>query len=207
MILGAAQIAKRLAGEKGDPDDPLVISPAPNLAQLRASGAASVDLRVGTWFVVSRARKVTHVDVMATDDVAIPEQRLTKTVYVPFHDHFVLHPGAFVLAATLEWIRIPRDLTGYVTGKSSWGRRGLIIETAMGVHPSFSGCLTLELANVGDVPIRIHPGMLLCQLFLHRTDGDDTHADKSVYVGYGRPVLGSPRVDEFARKLQAEESL
>jgi dCTP deaminase len=44
---------------------------------------------------------------------------------------------------TLEWIRLPKNLAAYVTGKSSWGRRGLIPATATGVHPGFKGCLTL----------------------------------------------------------------
>jgi dCTP deaminase len=73
--------------------------------------------------------------------------------FVPFGQKFVLHPGRFALGSTLEWLRLPATMSGYVTGKSSLGRHGLIIETAAGIHPSFSGCLTLELANVGEVPL------------------------------------------------------
>lgn len=47
-------------------------------------------------------------------------------------------------------------------GKSSLGRRGLVIETAPGVHPGFSGCLTLELANVGEIPIVLKPRGRVC---------------------------------------------
>ena len=39
-------------------------------------------------------------------------------------------------------------MSGYVTGKSSLGRHGLIIETAAGIHPSFSGCL-IEVRPIG----------------------------------------------------------
>ncbi len=200
MILRADRIAARLDAAEGSQDDPLVITPTPDLSDLRSSGAASVDLRLGTWFVTPRARKVTSLE-LSEGGSSGAEDRLTKTIFVPFGSHFVLHPRAFVLAATLEWLRLPHDLTGYVTGKSSWGRRGLIIETAMGVHPTFSGCLTLELANVGEVPIKIQPGMRVCQLFLHTTEGDPHFAEGSSFVGYGRPVLGAIGHDPIAERL------
>ena len=56
--------------------------------------------------------------------------RLSKYYFVPFGDKFILHPGQFVLGITFEWLKFPCDVAGFVTGKSSWGRRGLIIETA-----------------------------------------------------------------------------
>src|SRR5262245_18868742 len=94
--------------------------------------------------------------------------QLNKTHYVRFGDKYILHPGSFVFGVTLEWLRLPGDLAAYVIGRSSWGRRGLIIATATGVHPGFKGCLTLALTNVGEIPIAIKPGMETCQLFLHR---------------------------------------
>ena len=54
----------------------------------------------------------------------------------------------------------------YVIGKSTWGRDGLIIATAIGVHPNFSGILTLEISNVGEIPIYLYPGLAIAQLFL-----------------------------------------
>jgi dCTP deaminase len=125
--------------------------------------------------------------------------------YVPFGERFVLHPGNFVLAVTLEWLRLPADLAGYVVGKSSWGRRGLIIATATGVHPSFTGCLTLELANVGELPIAIYPGMEICQIFLHRMSDSSPHVDQSAFVGFGRPVLGRLIPDEISVRLKGRK--
>lgn len=91
-----------------------------------------------------------------------------RMFYVPFGSTFIVHPGRFVLAATLEWVRVPETLGGFITGKSTIGRRGLIIETAAGLHPCFSGCITLELANSGEVPIALVPGMRICQVFFHK---------------------------------------
>lgn len=201
MILQADEITRRLKREAGIASDPLVITPSPDLEELKGSGAASVDLRLGTWFVSPRATSTALLDIGDAAPGGRSEQRLTKTRYVRFGERYILHPRDFVLAVTLEWIRIPRDLTGYVAGKSSWGRRGLIIETAMGVHPSFSGCLTLELANVGEIPIAVRPGMRVCQLFLHSTTAPTQNAERSAFVGYGRPILGRLELDEVAKKL------
>jgi len=102
----------------------------------------------------------------------------------------------------LEWIRLPERISGYVTGRSSWGRRGLIIETAAGIHPGFSGCLALELANVGELPIALKPGMRICQIFLHQTTSGQIVS--SSFDGRRRPVLGAIRKDKIQARLTAE---
>jgi dCTP deaminase len=101
----------------------------------------------------------------------------------------------------MEWMRIPSDLAGYVVGKSSWGRRGLVIATAVGIHPGFSGCLTLEITNLGEMPIKIMPGMQICQLFLHDVSTDSQNKDQSTFVGKRRPSLGAVRPDPIAEQL------
>jgi dCTP deaminase len=134
----------------------------------------------------------------------LPESQLIETHYVPFGDEYYLHPQAFVLGITLEWIRLPGNLAAYVIGKSSLGRRGLIIATATGVHPGFRGCLTLELGNLGETPIAITPGMKICQIFLHEVKTLNLNlVDQSQFVGSRKPRLGKVRLedDEIAYKL------
>ena len=195
MMLKAERIADLL---RQGGSDPLCITPQPELPTLEESGAASVDLRLGTWFVSLRQARMA---CWSTDEQAGTAQ-FSRTQYVRFGSEFFLHPGAFVLGVTLEWLRLPKDLAAYVIGKSSWGRRGLIIATATGVHPGFKGCLTLELSNVGEIPIAIKPGMTICQLFIHNVEGSRTdHIDKSRYVGLRRPVVGGIRLDPIAQKL------
>jgi dCTP deaminase len=198
MILKAEKIAELLElGEKLDTLDPLVITPTPNLSELRKSGAASVDLRLGTWFVKLRQPRMTHLKV---DDQEGSSQ-LTKIRYVPFGDEYVLHPRSFVLGVTLEWLRLPKDLAAYAIGRSSWGRRGLIIATATGVHPGFKGCLTLELSNIGEIPIAIKPGMTICQLCLHQVQSAGSEfIDQNAFVGLRLPTLGRIGLDSIAGK-------
>lgn len=201
MILKADEIARRLEVTQND-TDPLVITPEPDLERLKNSGAGSVDLRLGTWIVSLRQSRVAVLSVDKDDSQNSPgENRLTRQYYVLFGKSFILHPKYFVLGVTLEWIRIPMDVAGYVIGKSSWGRRGLIIATAVGVHPGFAGCLTLELSNVGEIPIELHPGMEICQLFLHGTKSSTEIASKSLFVGQRKPRLGKIEADTRAKML------
>lgn len=215
MILRSEHIASRL--EQTDPDDimdPLVIAPSPNIEDLKKSGSASVDLRLGTWFVSLRKARMSHLAVdgdkklLSDGNNKRQSRRLSKMHYVPFGSDYFLHPGNFVLGTTLEWIRLPKDLFGYVVGKSSWGRRGLVIATATGVHPGFTGCLTLELSNLGEIPIAIKPGMALCQICLHTVQsGTLDHVDRSQFIGSRRPNLGVIKIDEFTQALADSKDL
>ncbi len=225
MILKSDQIANRLAlTDEVHRKDPLVVTPLPDLDKLRKKGSASIDLRLGTWFLTMRQSRACLLDGneqlkrAAADAQIQPAQldtlrscltgiansqlELTKSHYVRFGDSFLLHPRNFVLGVTLEWIRLPGDLAGYVIGRSSWGRRGLIIATAVGVHPGFTGCLTLELTNLGEIPIAIHPGDSICQLFLHSVHSGTSAIDETPLALSRKPILGSMGGDPIADKLR-----
>lgn len=199
MILQAHLLAEMI----GNPDktDPFVITPPPDLKKLEKSGDASIDLRLGTYFLAPRRSRTALLDVVSAKKKQMPEPRLAKPHYVPFGQPYILHPGSFVLGATLEWIRLPSELAAYVIGKSSWGRRGLVIATATGVHPRFSGCLTLEISNLGEIPVAIRAGMPICQLFVHRTTEKSDRYLPSSFLGMRRPVLGTVKVDEVTMIL------
>lgn len=205
MILKTDRVADLLANTS-DTKDPLVITPQPHLPDLRQSGASSIDLRLGTWFLTLRESRFPVLDVSAQQCAAPGENRLTKRHYVPFGADFILHPRCFVLGATLEWVRLPKNLAAYVVGKSSWGRRGLVIATATGVHPGFAGCLTLEITNLGEVPIAIKPGMQICQICFHHVDTGSEKVDRSAFVGHRRPALGAIRIDPVAARLSRPDT-
>ncbi len=191
----SAEINSGNAGQSGG----IAIIPQPSLGDLERSGEASVNLRLGRWFVVVRQSNETHIEATAGNPEKV--QRVSKQSFVPFGGEFVLHPGRFVLGVTLEWLRLPTFYTAFVVGKSSLGRRGIIIETAAGVHPGFSGCLTLEIANVGELPVKMVPGMLICQLFIHTMEGESS-ASQTPHAGQRKPRLGQMREDPVLEKLK-----
>jgi dCTP deaminase len=173
---------------------------------LRKQGSASVDLRLGTWFITLRQSRAAAMPLAGQDEQA-HRGRLARSQYVPFGDEYILHPKHFVLGATMEWIRFPARLAGYVAGKSSLGRQGLIIATAVGIHPGFSGCLTLEITNLGEMPIKIIPGMQICQLFIHDVDTDSDAKDQSQANAKRRPALGSIELDQIAESLRTSDPI
>ena len=180
MILKNDEILKRI-----DLDDSckLVISPLFR-EEIHGSNSSSIDLRLGTRFLSTKHSRSTILDIEKEDKDINMQRRLMDDHYIPFGNNYILHPRDFVLGSTLEWIKLPYDLSGYVQGKSSWGRRGLVIATAVGVHCGFSGCLTLELSNLGEVPIAIYPGMKICQLFLHEVKTTSQESEFSRFFAY-----------------------
>jgi dCTP deaminase len=199
MILKSDKLADLLvAGQDPEASDPFVITPTPDLAGLRTDGSAAIDLRLGTWFTSLKQSRTPYLPVGQETGGS----QLTKINYVPFDRDYILHPQSFVLAVTLEWLRIPKHMAAYVVGKSSWGRCGLIIATATGVHPGFKGCLTLELSNVGEIPIAVRPGITICQLFIHQVDAvNHDDVDRSKFAGLRRPLFKRIELDDYAKKL------
>jgi dCTP deaminase len=90
---------------------------------------------------------------------------LFTDVYVPKGAEFILQPGAFALGSTHETVALGSNITARLEGKSSLGRLGLIIHATAGfIDPGFDGQITLELSNVGTIPILLIPGMKIGQL-------------------------------------------
>jgi dCTP deaminase len=120
---------------------------------------SSIDVKVHNLFRVFRNHTAGVLDVKRdlTD--------LTELVEVPEDGVFMLHPGEFVLGSTLERVAVPNDLVARVEGKSSLGRLGLLIHSTAGfIDAGFDGHVTLELANVANLPITLYPGMKIGQV-------------------------------------------
>ncbi|WP_151549631.1 MULTISPECIES: dCTP deaminase [Corynebacterium] len=140
---------------------------------------SSIDVRMDRFFRVFNNSRYTHIDPKLQQD------ELTSLVEVEEDEPFVLHPGEFVLGATLERFRLPSDLAGRLEGKSSLGRLGLLTHSTAGfIDPGFDGHITLELSNVANLPIMLWPGMKVGQLALFKMTSP---AD----VPYGSSALGS----------------
>lgn len=96
---------------------------------------------------------------------------------------------------------MPPDVAGQVITRSSYGRLGLLSATAVQVHPRFTGCLTLELVNLGEVPMAITPGERVAQLMLWHTSPEETVEDKDDQSKYRHPT--GP---EFSKIREDKES-
>jgi len=124
-------------------------------------GASSIDLRLGCMFVISERTRHLAIDPRGPGRLSGLAQRV---IYVPLSQEFVLHPRAFALAVTLEYLALTESVFCFIEGRSSPGRTGLLVVTAGAVHPGYAGCPTLELVNAGETPIILRPGDLIAQL-------------------------------------------
>ena len=110
---------------------------------------ASIDLRLGHSF---------HM----ISDTGNPTQVLN------YYGEFRILPGQFVLATTIERVRLADDLLGVLAGRSSVGRAGVQVENAGVVDPGWDGQLTLELCNQGKEVVALYPGMRIVQMVVYR---------------------------------------
>jgi dCTP deaminase len=139
---------------------------------------SSIDFRLDRFFRVFENHKYPHIDP------AVDQSDLTREVEAPGDEPFILHPGEFVLGSTLEVVTLPDDLAARVEGKSSLGRLGLLTHATAGfVDPGFSGHVTLELANVATLPIKLYPGMKIGQLCFFRLSSPSDHPYGSAKYG------------------------
>jgi dCTP deaminase len=140
---------------------------------------SSIDLHVVRLFRVFRNDTTPYIDPKE------PQDDLTELVEVADGKAFILHPGEFVLGSTLERVKLPDDLVARLEGKSSLGRLGLLIHSTAGfVDAGWDGHLTLELSNVANLPIAIHPGMKIGQISFIRMTTPAEHP-------YGSSTTGS----------------
>ena len=151
---------------------------------------ASVDLTLGNSFRVFHNHRVTAIDLRE------PPTDLTEQVTIGADEPFVIHPGEFCLGRTAEWVELPDDIVARIEGKSSLGRLGLIVHATAGFcDPGWKGTLTLELANLTRVPIKLWAGLPIAQLSFMTLD-------RPAELPYGHPDLGS----HYHGQVEATES-
>jgi dCTP deaminase len=157
MLLTDLDIKKAL--RKGE----IKILPKPKLKE--AMGSCSIDLRLGHSFRVFELSKYSFIDPYHDNK----NVEITREYYIRNGQYFMMHPGEFVLATTLETVALPSDICGRLEGRSSLGRLGIVVHsTASLVDPGFSGKIVMELGNLGRIPVALYPGMRLCALTFDR---------------------------------------
>jgi dCTP deaminase len=177
--LTRAEIKRRLTGKL---PEKLVVTPILSKKQM---GDASIDVRLSNQFIVFRMHTLGVFQPYSTPPAQL--RIMQERQVVKFGKNFVLHPGMLALGCTFEYICLPSDLECQVEGRSSWARLGLQIATATSVEPGFKGVLTLELSNLGTIPIELHPGVRIAQLFFHDAKPKVTDAYRGTHK-YTCPV-------------------
>ena len=138
------------------------LSFTPNL-QPDQIGPSSIDLKLSPVFKLFNLTSNSLLDVRK----GIPDNFLI-THTVEKDSPFILHPNNFVLASTVEYIKIPDNMAVRVEGKSSLARMGILVHTAGFCDPGFEGTITLEISNQSNLAIAIYPDMYICQIAIEQ---------------------------------------
>lgn len=152
MVLSDRDIKKYLQNGK------INITPAPDLdSQL---GSCSIDFRLGFKFRIFEHSRYPFIDPHNPQS-----EDVTRELAVKENEPFILQPGDFVLATTIESFSLPDDLLARLEGRSSLGRLGIVVHSTASIfEPGFSGTVVMELGNQGRMPVALYPGMRICAL-------------------------------------------
>jgi dCTP deaminase len=156
-------------------------------------------VRLGNQFIVFRMHMGGLINPFRLSSVELrkPQERRI----VRFGTKFVLHPGQPALGSTFEYIHVPADLECQVEGSSSWARLGLQVATATCVEPGFSGVVTLELSNVGTMPLEMYPGVRIAQLILRKVEPEVVNPYQHTRRKYVKAI--GPQFSRLADDLDA----
>ncbi|MBM96100.1 MAG: dCTP deaminase [Oceanospirillaceae bacterium] len=158
MRLSDIDIEKRLSQKS------IEIHPMP---EPDAIAGISVDLRLDHRFRVFSNNSATHLDLSGDRhqlerDI---DRIMSKEIEILDGEALYIHPGELVLGATYESVMIPDDLVGWLDGRSSLARLGLVVHLTAGrIDPGWHGQIVLEFYNNGKLPLALRPGMSICAL-------------------------------------------
>lgn len=135
-------------------------------------GPASIDLRVSDEFrIFKKVHEIYHV----RDNADYAEITTVKKV----NDYFLLMPGETVHSVTVEKITLPDDICGWLEGRSTFARLGLMVHvTASFMQPGISNKQVLEINNVAPIPLAIYPGTKICQFIFQKMIGTAVYEGK-----------------------------
>jgi len=149
----------------------LSIDPRPPVERING---ATVDVRLGNGFRTFRGHTAAYIDLSGPKDAvsASLERVMSEEIVLKDDEAFFLHPGELALAVTYESVTLPNDLVGWLDGRSSLARLGLMVHvTAHRIDPGWKGRIVLEFFNSGKLPLALRPGMLIGALSFEPLSG------------------------------------
>lgn len=147
---------------------------------------SSVDLRIGSEFKGFRIIRQPCIDPLDPSDL----ESYMESFHIEQGSPFIIHPGEFALATTYETVGLPDDLVARVEGRSSMGRLGITMHVTAGyIDPGFRGKITLEISNIGKMPVALYSGQRVCQIVF------ETMTSPSL-IPYGHPDRDSKYMDQ-----------
>lgn len=142
-------------------DGIITISPRPDNSKING---ATIDLRLGNSFRVFREYSAPYIDVSGPREevTAQLDRVMSDEIIIGDDEPFFLHPGELALATTMESVKLPANIIGWLDGRSSLARLGLMVHvTAHRIDPGWEGKIVLEFYNSGKLPLALRPNMII----------------------------------------------
>lgn len=123
-------------------------------------GSFSIDVRLGTVFRMFRHSQAPFLDLSDPNSVYAVSENTMQEIIIKGDEQFFLHPGEFALGITMERIKLDHSTVGWLDGRSSLARLGLMVHiTAHAIDPGWNGKVTFEFFNAGRLPLALKPGL------------------------------------------------
>ena len=180
MVLSDRDILKALESGR------IKIDPVPDLAtQL---GSVSIDFRLGTTFMVFEHSRYSFIDPRQPQSIG----DAMRTIEVSDDEPFMMQPGDFALASTIESLELDDAILGRLEGRSSIARLGITVHSTAAVfEPGWRGTATMELSNLGRMAVALYPGMRICSFSFEEVSSPvmvPYHAKRNAkYAGQSTP--------------------
>ncbi len=177
----------------------IIIDPIKDEKQIQPS---SVDLRIGNEFKGFKIITKPYIDPFDETDL----EEYMNTFKIEENQPFIIHPGEFTLATTLETVKLPENIVARVEGRSSMGRLGITMHVTAGyIDPGFEGKITLEISNIGKMPVALYPEQRVCQVVFETMTSPSImpygHSKRdSKYMGQTGPQVSKIKEDYDIRK-------
>ena len=142
----------------------IVISPMPDESMI---SGVSVDIRLGHEFRVFQDHTAPFIDLSGpkVEMQKAMDSVMSDEIIIADGEAFFLHPGELALAVTYESVTLPDNIVGWLDGRSSLARLGLMVHvTAHRIDPGWSGQIVLEFYNSGKLPLALRPKMKIAAL-------------------------------------------
>jgi dCTP deaminase len=197
MILSDQDIRKYLKSGK------IKIRPKPDLA--KQLGPCTIDFYLGNTFRLFDHSRYPYIDPKDPNLSA----EVMKEIKIPNDEQFIMRPGEFVLATTVEELELANDVLARLEGRSSLGRLGIIVHsTAARFDPGWVGKPVMELGNIGVMPVALYPGMKICSFTFETLSSpvDISYAQRKSSKYAGQKTPDSSRLfQEFTNKSSKKE--
>ncbi|MFP3037072.1 MAG: dCTP deaminase [Arsenophonus sp. ER-BJ3-MAG3] len=139
----------------------LIIEPRPSIKKING---ATVDICLGNKFRVFQGHAIPYIDLGVTKNEvnALLDLVMSDEITLNYSNAFFLQPGELALSSTLESVILPDNIIGWLDGRSSLARLGLMVHvTAHRIDPGWCGQIVLEFYNSGKLPLALRPGMVI----------------------------------------------